>query len=124
VACDKLLLKPGTNRAYWRQVDVGLTLGEYELVHLLALNAGSFVTYRSLYEGECPIGEHASYARLDGLGCVPVAKARGQSRRAAKALLAINAECGANELARRRNWDQGLVSGVQAPSCRQSSSGP
>jgi two-component system response regulator ChvI len=50
VACDKLLLKPGTNRAYWRQVDVGLTLGEYKIVHLLVSKAGSFVTYRSLYD--------------------------------------------------------------------------
>ena len=50
MACDKLLLKPGTNRAYWRQVDVGLTLGEYKIVHLLVSKAGSFVTYRSLYD--------------------------------------------------------------------------
>jgi hypothetical protein len=45
-----------------------------------------------------------------------MAKARGQSRRAAKEFLAINAGCGADELARRRNREQGLVSGVQSPS--------
>ena len=50
LACDKLLLKPETGRAFWNGVDVGLTLGEYKLVHLLVSNAGSFVTYRSLYD--------------------------------------------------------------------------
>jgi two-component system, OmpR family, response regulator ChvI len=50
LACDKLVLKPETARALWNGVDVDLTLGEYKLVHLLASNAGSFVTYRSLYD--------------------------------------------------------------------------
>jgi two-component system, OmpR family, response regulator ChvI len=50
LACDKLLLKPETSRAFWNGVDVDLTLGEYKLVHLLVSNAGSFVTYRSLYD--------------------------------------------------------------------------
>jgi len=48
LACGKLLLE--TSRAYWNQVDVRLTLGEYNLVHLLASNAGSFVTYRTVYD--------------------------------------------------------------------------
>ena len=30
LACGKLLLKPEISRAYWNQVDVGLTLGEYK----------------------------------------------------------------------------------------------
>ena len=50
LACGKLLLKPEGSRAYWNGVDVGLTLGEYKIVHLLASNAGSFVTYRTLYD--------------------------------------------------------------------------
>jgi two-component system response regulator ChvI len=50
VACDKLLLKPETSRAFWNGLDVGLTLGEYKLVHLLVSNAGSFVTYRAAYD--------------------------------------------------------------------------
>ena len=50
LACGKLLLKPEGSRAYWNEVDVGLTLGEYKVVHLLASNAGSFVTYRTLYD--------------------------------------------------------------------------
>ena len=48
--CDRLLLKPEISRAYWNQVDVGLTLGEYKLVHLLVSNVGSFVTYRAVYD--------------------------------------------------------------------------
>jgi two-component system response regulator ChvI len=50
LACDRLRLKPETSRALWNGVDVDLTLGEYKLVHLLVSNAGSFVTYRSLYD--------------------------------------------------------------------------
>jgi two-component system response regulator ChvI len=50
LACGKLLLKPESSRAYWNQVDVSLTLGEYNIVHLLASNAGSFVTYRAVYD--------------------------------------------------------------------------
>ena len=50
LACGKLLLKPEISRAYWNQVDVGLTLGEYKIVHLLVSNVGSFVTYRTLYD--------------------------------------------------------------------------
>jgi two-component system response regulator ChvI len=50
LACDKLLLKSESSRAYWNQVDVGLTLGEYNIVHLLASRAGSFVTYRAVYD--------------------------------------------------------------------------
>jgi two-component system response regulator ChvI len=48
LACGKLLLE--SSRASWNQVDVGLTLGEYNIVHLLASKAGSFVTYRSVYD--------------------------------------------------------------------------
>ena len=48
LACDKLLLE--NSRAYSNQIDVDLTLGEYNIVHLLASRAGSFVTYRSVYD--------------------------------------------------------------------------
>jgi two-component system, OmpR family, response regulator ChvI len=48
LACDRLVLE--SNRAYWNQVDVGLTLGEYNIVYLLASKAGSFVTYRAVYD--------------------------------------------------------------------------
>ncbi len=46
----KLVLNTETSRACWNQVDVGLTLGEYNVVHMLASQAGSFVTYRTLYD--------------------------------------------------------------------------
>ena len=49
LVCDRLRLEPETSRAFWNGVDVDLTLGEYKLVHLLVSNAGSFVTYRTLY---------------------------------------------------------------------------
>ena len=50
IACGKLLLKPEMSRAYWNGVDVGLTIGEYKIVQLLASNAGSYVTYRAIYD--------------------------------------------------------------------------
>jgi two-component system response regulator ChvI len=48
--CGKLLLRPDISRAYWKDVDVGLTLGEYNIVHLLASNAGLYMTYRAIYD--------------------------------------------------------------------------
>ena len=50
MTCGKLLLRPDISRAYWKDVDVGLTLGEYNIVHLLASNAGRYVTYRAIYD--------------------------------------------------------------------------
>jgi two-component system response regulator ChvI len=48
--CGKLLLRLEISRAYWRGVDVGLTLGEYKIVHLLASNTGRHLTYRAFYD--------------------------------------------------------------------------
>ena len=48
--CGKLLLRPDVSRAYWKDVDLGLTLGEYNIVHLLASNVGRYVTYRAIYD--------------------------------------------------------------------------
>ena len=50
LVCNRLRLEPETSRALWNGVDVDLTLGEYKLVHLLASNAGTFATYRTLYD--------------------------------------------------------------------------
>ena len=50
LACHKLVLKTKTGRAFWNQVDVGLTLGEYKIVNLLASNVGRYVTYRAVYD--------------------------------------------------------------------------
>jgi two-component system, OmpR family, response regulator ChvI len=48
--CGKLLLRPDVSRAYWQDLDLGLTLGEYNIVHLLASNVGRYVTYRAIYD--------------------------------------------------------------------------
>ena len=38
--CGKLLLRPDISRAYWKDADLDLTLGEYNIVHLLAVERG------------------------------------------------------------------------------------
>jgi two-component system response regulator ChvI len=48
--CGKLLLRPDVNRAYWKETDLDLTLGEYNIVHLLASNGGKYMTYRAIYD--------------------------------------------------------------------------
>jgi two-component system, OmpR family, response regulator ChvI len=48
--CGKLLLRRDVSRAYWQDADLDLTLGEYNIVHLLASNVGRYVTYRAIYD--------------------------------------------------------------------------
>ena len=48
--CGKLLLRPEAGRAYWEDADLDLTLGEYNIVHLLTSNAGRYMTYRAIYD--------------------------------------------------------------------------
>lgn len=48
--CGRLLLKPRISRAYWNEVDVNLTLTEFNIVHLLASKVGNHVTYRAVYD--------------------------------------------------------------------------
>jgi two-component system response regulator ChvI len=43
-------LRPLTNRAYWKGEEVGLTLGEFRIVHFLATRAGQDIRYRDLYD--------------------------------------------------------------------------
>jgi two-component system response regulator ChvI len=50
MVCGKLSLRPSVRRAYWDEVDLGLTMGEYNTVHLLASSLGCCVTYRSIYD--------------------------------------------------------------------------
>src|SRR6266851_215569 len=50
VVCGKLVLNPNVSRAYWNISDVGLTLVEYNIVHLLTSNAGRWMTYRAIYD--------------------------------------------------------------------------
>lgn len=48
--CGRLMLKPRVSRAYWDDVDVNLTLTEFNIVRLLAFNVGNHVTYRAVYD--------------------------------------------------------------------------
>jgi len=48
--CGKLLLRPSVSRAYWDAADLGLTLGEYNIVRLPASSVGRYVTYRAIYD--------------------------------------------------------------------------
>jgi two-component system, OmpR family, response regulator ChvI len=50
IICGKLVIRPAISRAYWNEVDVGLTLGEYNIVHLLASNVGRHVSYDAIYD--------------------------------------------------------------------------
>ena len=46
----KLALKLDVKRAYWDDRDLGLTLTEYKILHLLVTNAGNWVAYRHVYD--------------------------------------------------------------------------
>src|ERR1700736_1245443 len=48
--CGNLLLRPDVSRVYWKDADLDLTLGEYNIVHLLAWNVGKYITYRAVYD--------------------------------------------------------------------------
>jgi two-component system, OmpR family, response regulator ChvI len=50
VVCGKLTLNRQVGRAYWSGKDVGLSFGEYNIVDLLVVNVGSYVTYRAVYD--------------------------------------------------------------------------
>ena len=50
LVCGKLVLEPEVSRAYWNGMDLGLTLGEYKILHLLVSNVGRYVTYRNVYD--------------------------------------------------------------------------
>jgi len=50
IVCGKLVLSPSASRAYWNEVDVGLTVSEYDVVHLLASNVGRYQAYRAIYD--------------------------------------------------------------------------
>ena len=48
--CSRLVLRPRVSRAYWNDVDVNLTLTEFNIVRLLASSVGEYVTYRAVYD--------------------------------------------------------------------------
>ena len=43
-------LSISSSRAYWDSYDVGLTVMEFKIVQMLVSNAGSFITYRQIYD--------------------------------------------------------------------------
>ncbi len=50
LALGGLVLRPDDRRACWKGVDLDLTLGEFKIVHLLASNAGRYVSNRMIYD--------------------------------------------------------------------------
>ena len=48
--CGRATLSISSSRGYWDGNDVGLTVMEFKIVQLLVSNAGSFVTYRQIYD--------------------------------------------------------------------------
>lgn len=48
--CGRLLLRAEVSRAYWDEVDVGLTVTEFNILHMMVSHAGEYVTYRSIYD--------------------------------------------------------------------------
>lgn len=48
--CGRLLLKPAVSRAFWDDTDLNLTVTEFKIVHTLAANIGSYVSYRAVYD--------------------------------------------------------------------------
>jgi DNA-binding response OmpR family regulator len=60
--CGQLLLRPKVARAYWNNTDLGLTLSEYKIVHLLASNVARHVTYRAIYDRQ----RHQGFAAGSG----------------------------------------------------------
>ena len=65
----RLLRETGGARGFWNGVDLGLTIGEYKVVELMASRPGHFFTYRAIYDrlrhegfvaGEGPRGHWAN----------------------------------------------------------------
>jgi two-component system response regulator ChvI len=45
-----LTLMPGASRAFWKGKDIGLTVGEFKIIHLLVESRGRPVSYRKIYD--------------------------------------------------------------------------
>jgi two-component system, OmpR family, response regulator ChvI len=48
--CGRLALRSSVSRACWDDIDVCLTVTEFKVVELLASGAGSFMSYRQIYD--------------------------------------------------------------------------
>lgn len=60
-----LKLKLQVSRGFWKGRDLDFTLGEFKIVNLLAANAGSYVTYRDIYDCLHYRGFHAGNGEDD-----------------------------------------------------------
>lgn len=50
IVCGELTLSTDSNRAFWRDTKVDLTLAEFKIVHLLATNKDKDVPHREIYD--------------------------------------------------------------------------
>ena len=50
IVCGELTLSTDSNRAFWRDTKVDLTLAEFKIVHLLAMNKDKDVPHREIYD--------------------------------------------------------------------------
>ena len=50
IVCGDLVLRPKVSRALWKEVDVKLTVVEFNIVLLLARHLNEYVTYRAIYD--------------------------------------------------------------------------
>lgn len=50
MVCGELTLSTDSNRAFWRDTKVDLTLAEFKIVHLLAMNKDKDVPHREIYD--------------------------------------------------------------------------
>jgi two-component system response regulator ChvI len=50
IVCGDLTLSTDSNRAFWRDTKVDLTLAEFKIVHLLATNKDKDVPHREIYD--------------------------------------------------------------------------
>jgi two-component system response regulator ChvI len=50
IAIGRLRLRPHVSRAYWNDIDVNLTVSEFNIVKLLASKVDEYVSYRAIYD--------------------------------------------------------------------------
>jgi len=64
IVYGELALGPAIHRAYWNDVDIGLTAGEYDIVHFLVSSVGIYRTYREIYDVQHYEGFAAGHGEL------------------------------------------------------------
>ena len=64
IVYGELALGPAIHRAYWNDVDIGLTASEYDIVHFLVSSVGLYRTYREIYDVQHYEGFAAGHGEL------------------------------------------------------------